>query len=552
MRKLLLLSAILISCAAASAQTVYYVDPAFTGGGNNGSITNPWTALSSGCSTINTTLASADVIVYFSATQSQTGGLNLGCRTNTGTHVLTLNGTEKVNSNDGVNNNVTNWVAGVTLSPCTGYRCAATGAWIGHQFQFSGGGGGAVFSNNNVNACQNFINVRGFKFVGTGQVGVFTYFGNTTIEYNEFTDTSGNIGPTVYIGAGQHGPCNASSSNVGGPDNVVYQYNWSHNGYGECLYDGASTSDPAGGPGSAEYTTNGMTCTTNCNTGAHHRILYNTDEACAVWGGQGDGMDIKDGHGDIQIIGNSILPSVSGGGADGQGIVFESCSVISGNYIEQPNHEGLAMFNSWNNATGRSDNCSIVNNLVVNVTGGSGHKNGFEIQSPALAGSLQVWTVPVTIANNTFFTTTDPCITVAGSSLSGGTGAVAKNNICVSTGGGVTGGSVYSSHDYNEYFNATGVTCPVSGEPNSICTDPGFVSTSTPFNANNFKLSSTSSPAHNTGLNLTSLGITQLSTDYFGTTRGTLWDRGFFSFSSAAPTTQTMQGVVLSPGVVIQ
>ena len=226
-------------------------------------------------------------------------------------------------------------------------------------------------------------------------------------------------------------------------------------------------------------------------------------------------------------------------GCDGQGVVFESCGVFSGNYIEQPFHEAFAMFNSWNNAAGRQDNCSIVNNLIVNVTQGNGHKNPIEIQSPALGGSLQVWSVPVTFANNTAFTSQDACIAVAGSSLSGGTGAVAKNNICVSTGGGITGGSVYSSHDYNDYFNATGVTCPVSGEPNSICTNPVFVSTATPYNANNFKLNATSSPAHNTGLNLTSLGITQLATDYFGTTRGSLWDIGFFSFSGGTTPANT-------------
>ena len=267
--KMRLAALLLFLASPLMAQTIYYVDPTYTGGSNNGTAAHPDTSIT--WTRYNTALASGNVTVYLNCTGTQSTQLNLASRTDTSTNVITFNGTEQCNANSGINNNVPNWVAGVTLSPCTGYRCAANGAWIGHQYTITASGA-AIASNNSVTNCQGYYDVRGIKFVAVGQLAVLTYVHDLTVEYNEFMDSAGNIGPGIYIGAGQHGPCNASSSNVGGPDNVIFQYNWTHNTYGECVYDGASTSDPAGGPGSAQYIANGMTCGTNCNTGAHHRF----------------------------------------------------------------------------------------------------------------------------------------------------------------------------------------------------------------------------------------------------------------------------------------
>jgi hypothetical protein len=539
-------------CGTAFSQTIYYVDPPFTGGSNNGSPANPWTSVASGWATINTALASGPVIVYFSASQGQTTQIDTTSRTNTSTNALTLNGTEKVNANDGTNNNVTNWVAGVPLTPCSGQDCTQTAAWIGHQYTITyTGAGGAITSPNAVNSCQGYVNLRGFHLKGQGKILLWTYAHDTTVEYNELEATTGSsIGPGIYIGPGQNGPCNASTSNVGGPDNVTYQYNYTHKTYGECLYVGAETSDPPG-YGSSEYTSNGMTCTSNCNTGAHYRILYNTNHDCAFWGGQGDGTDIKDGHADLWFIGNTNRPSIDSPAGQGgaMGVVAESGALFIGNYLQDDGNDlcnGIRMANSWYNFAGRQDLTVIANNAVTGFKSGACNNYGIVFTAPDLGGSLAYWTTPVSIYGNTLYnnnTSGYNCITVANSSLDSNAVSIAKNNICSSTLGGA---ATVSSADYNDYFNA-GVTCPVSGESHSICTDPKLVSPTSP-SAVNFKLQGTS-PAIGAGVNLTSLGITQLDTDYFGTGRPTSapWDMGFFQSGigqALAPSCTPTSGLV--------
>ena len=528
-------------CVTASVcQTSFYVDPSFAGGGNNGSAANPDTSIN--WSRYNAALASGDVTVYLSASQSQSTQINLGSRTDTSTHVITFNGTEKVNANDGINNKVTNWVAGVTLTPCVGFECAKNGAWIGHQYTVTASGS-ALTSNNNVNNCQGYYDIRGIKFVSVGQLAVLTYTHDLTVEYNDFSDSAGSIGPGIYIGPGQHGPCNASTSNVGGPDNVTYQYNYTHKTYGECLYIGAETSDPPG-YGSSEYSANGMTCTSNCNTGAHYRILYNTNEDCAYYGGQGDGTDIKDGHADLWFIGNTNRPSMDSPAGQGgaMGMVTEGTAIIDGNYFEDVGKDlcnGIRLADSWYNFAGRQDHLIIRNNIVNGFTSGACNNYGIYLTAPDLSGSLAYWTTPISVYNNTIYSTKNSCISISSSALDSGAVANAENNICDATSGGISGASL---HDYNDYFNA-GVSCPVSGEPHSLCVDPLFTSIASPYSANNFILQS-GSPVASAGFDLAS----SFTDDYLKATRTTPWDIGAWALTSSAsaPTPPTGLAAVVN------
>jgi len=528
-----------IFCGKAVSQTTFYIDPSFSGAGRNGSAAAPWQSMndSGASSAINSALASNNVTVYFSASQTQSSTLSLS-RTDGSTHVLTLNGTEMVNANDGVNNAVTSWKPGVTLTPCVGYRCAANGAWIGHQYTVSAGI--AISGPNSVNNCIGYFDVRGFKFVSGGQIAVLTYIHDLTFEYNEDTVNNGTIGPGVYIGAGQHGPCNASTSTAGGPDNVVMQYNWTHKTYGECIYDGASTSDPPGGPGNSEYTANGMTCGTNCNTGAHHRILYNTNEDCAYWGGQGDGTDIKDGHADLWFRGNTNRPSVDSPAGQGgaMGMVTEASAIIDGNYFEDPGSKlcnGIRVADSWYNFAGRQDQLIIRNNIVNGFKSGACNNYGIYLTSPDYAQSLAYWTTPISIYNNTVYNTGNSCISLSSSSLDGSAVANVENNICDGTSGGVSGAS---THDYNDYFNAK-VTCPVSGESHSLCVDPLFMSTASPYSASSFMLQS-ASPVASVGIDLASI----FTDDYLNDTRATPWDFGAFGSGASATAPAAPTGLV--------
>lgn len=548
-----------ILCATASvSQTKYYVDVNYTGGSSNGSQANPWTSLSSGWGAINSSLASGPVTVYFSARQPgsttpelSTSGIGLGSRTNTSTNVLTLDGASLYNSGTA---SAPVWSANVTLNPCVvrdmtqvpggpdwnGFTTSC--AWFNAP-KFQVRASVPIAGNDNVNNCIGNFVVQGFSFQATnGQSGDLTYIHDLTVQYNEFTRVAlGSNGPGLYIGPGQHGPCNASTSNTGGPDNVTVQYNYIHDEWGECIYDGATTSDPPGNPGS-EYTSDGMTCGVNCNTGKNHLIKGNTIQSCAAWSGQGDGLDIKDGHANLQIVDNSIwttkpaackswsTPCTGNSGSDGQGIVMESGALVDGNFIQKTcpqggctDHEGIAIMDAWNNAAGRHDSLVVRNNIVADINSGNGHNNGIEAQSAASSGAQQTWN-SLGVYNNTVYSTSAQCITVSNTVA---TGAMVENNICENTAGGVTG-SPLATHDYNDYFNA-GVSCPVSGEAHSICTDPQFVSTTSPFLSANFNLQS-SSPAGTAGIDLSTI----FTDDFFGGTRTTPWSMSAVAVNTTA------------------
>jgi hypothetical protein len=512
----ILLVMLCIGVGICQATTTYYVDALFTGGTRNGSASNPWLSLSdSGAwSAINTALASGAVTVYFSACnpgctapETSNSQISLAGRTNTSTNMLTLDGISKYNTNS----SAPSWTTNVTPAPCTGFRCAATAPWMTAQ-KFQVTSTTPLEGNDNVQNCLGYFTVQGFAFHNTeGQSADVTYIHDLVLQYNEFTRVAtGSYGPGVIAGPGQHGPCQAGGVDSG-PDNVTIQYNYVHATWGECIYIGASTSDPPGGPGNPEYVANGMTCGTNCNTGANYLIQNNTVESCASWGGQGDGTDVKDGHPNLKVIGNTYRTSLActkcgtqQPGNDGQGPLFESGSQVIGNYIEAPGHQCVPIYSSWNNAAGRGD-MLIANNICVNVNSGVGSNVGYHVW----AASVPTQWATVEIDNNTVFNTDDNCIAADSGSTTGGT--TVKNNICHSTGGGLIG---TATHDYNDYYNTT-----CTSEAHGMCVDPKFVSTAPPYVDTNFRLQA-GTPVGSAGTNLSQF----FTTDYFNATRTAPWD----------------------------
>src|SRR5207248_11002944 len=221
-------------------------------------------------------------------------------------------------------------------------------------------------------------------------------------------------------------------------------------------------------------------------TGDNYLIQGNQIDACATAGGQGDGIDIKDGHTNLRVIGNIVRPKFGGqGGGDGQGISVESGSLLDGNYIESPDHDCITIFNGWNNPSGRST-LDVRNNICVNARSGNGHNSGIDVQSPN-SGVTKIWSA-VHIYNNTIFNTNDACIYIESGNAAGI--ATVENNIMHTCGGGglSADGGQLAAHDYNAFFNTTGsavsystsVACAsvTSSEPHSLCADPKLVSTS--------------------------------------------------------------------------
>lgn len=513
----------MLLAAPSWASTTYYVDALYTGGSNNGSAAHPWTSLGSGWSSINTALASGPVTVIFSALvpagnspETISSQIDLTQRTDTSTNILTLDGVSQYNTNSAT----PSWTTNVIPAPCTGWRCAATAPWIGKEFTVTGTT--PISGPSAANSGIGYFTIQGFKFANSeGQTADLTYVHDLILQYSEGTRTAtGSYGPGVIVGPGQNGPMNASLNNTGGPDNVTIQYNWIHATWGECIYVGAETSDPPGYP-SSEYTANGMTCTTNCNTGNNYLIQSNTIESCASWGGQGDGTDVKDGHDNLRVIGNTYRTSLAcsscgtnGPGNDGQGPLFESGTQVIGNYVEAPGHQCIPIYSSWNNAHGRGD-MLVANNICVNANSGVGSNVAFNVWTASVASE---WTT-VEIYSNTAYSNDDNCIDVQTGSNTGG--VTAKNNICWST-GSITG---TMTRDYNDVAS--------NSEAHGISSNPQFVSTSTPYLDTNFELQ-TGSPAIGAGANLSG----SFTTDYLGNTRTSPWSIGAFAQPPAAAPAQ--------------
>lgn len=573
LKQLALVFVIWFSCGRLWAAGPYYVDPLYTGGGSNGTSTNPWILLSDGWATISTGLASGPVTVYFSACnpactapETSSSQMDLTLRTDASTNILTLDGGSKYNTNSAT----PSWTTNQTPAACTGWRCAATASWMkGQKFKVTGNT--PITGPTAANNCIGYFTIQGFEFANSGGQGAnLSYIHDLIFQYNEVhrTGVGDSVGPGVIIGPAGHGPCHTGAARPAGtdngPDNVTLQYNYLHDPWGEQIYAGASAPDPfvansgctqcqqfeAGVSGDNLQCGNG--CNSNstvcavpgtaasCHTGDNYLIQNNTIESAGSWGGQGDGIDVKDGHTNLRVIGNTIrtgLPTtqcpaanqVAGvcpsydashlgagfPGDDGQGILFESGTQVIGNYIEHPGHQCIPVYSSWHNSIGRGD-MLIANNFCINATSGVGSNVAYHVYDPNVAGEA-IWST-VEIYNNAIYNTSDIGIKAEAGST---TGAVtAKNNILHTTVGSLVG---TITHDYNDYFN----TGNCLSETNGICTDPTFVSTATPYLDTNFKLQGTS-PDIRTGLNLGSV----FTTDYFNVTHPGTWDIGPVQFYS--------------------
>jgi hypothetical protein len=519
---------------AVFSQTSFYVDPGFAGSPRNGSASAPWQSLNDGnpWATINASLASGPVTVYFSA---QSGGQPVSSnatitinRTDTGSNVLTLDGISKYNTNE----SSPNWAVSSSPVPCKPAAGAGPNCVWYKAPKFTITGTLPITSNASSTNCYSNITVQGFKLNRTeGQIFNGAYISNLTIQYNEMLATpGGTYGPGLFVGPANNGPCQ-SGGTLKGVDNVTVQYNYVHDTYEDCIYDGASTPDPPGYP-SAEYTSLGETCTTACPTGANHLIQYNIIESCShSGGGENVGINVKDGHVNHKIIGNVLQPTKDGFSPNviGPGINLESCGLVDGNYIEAPATSAIAPALGWNDSLGRSG-CTIQNNIIVNVNSGTGRNAGIEVFAPD-AGANQLWQ-GMNLYNNTVYnagmSSGDPCIAIDAGSTANGVVNVQNNIVDTCGSGGISIGSgLANTHDYNDYVNA-GTTCPVNGEPHSQCANPQFVSTSTPYADVNFKLQS-GSPVSASGNNLSSI----FTDDYFGNTRTVPWDMGASAMGNA-------------------
>jgi hypothetical protein len=543
MRKLAYILVLLCGSCWAQTTTTFWLDPDVSAGTHTGTTTNPWQTLN--WTSINSALSTGPVVVNFSAcpqtgcaggtaSQASTAGINyartnytLACAGSTTICTLTLDGMSFWNPSD--SSPPATWNSNVAAPQLCKWDAAGC-AWASAS-RFTITAGSPFGSNGTVTNCEGGGIIQGFNFIATSAQPIDgIYLSNMTFQNLDYTAVGSTVGPGAIVGPGNNGPgkggFGCAAQPAGGPDNITWQYNHAHNTFGECLYIGASTPDPVQSATPNQVTEDpGLgNCMPNCHTGDNYLIQGNVHESCATVGGQGDGIDVKDGHTNLRLLSNTIRTTKAGTGTagnDGQCLVIESATRIEANYCEgttftgATNHDGIALAEGWNTAPGRGA-VTVRNNMIVNETSGVGHNAGIDMFSPNV-GSITVsalWS-SVSIQNNSVYKTNDPCVEIE----SGQTATITvENNIGSNCAGGNISGTV-TTKDHNDWFSSG----TPSGETSTITTDPKYVSTTLPGVDVNFQLQA-GSGALGTGANLSG----SFTTDYFGTTRTVPWNMGFW------------------------
>jgi hypothetical protein len=344
----------LLWAGLASAQTLYYVDPTYTGSTQNGAAATPWKSLSGiNWTTINSSLASGPVTVYVSARQaasdtkeSLTGPLEVQ-RTDTSSHRLTLDGNSKYNTNE----------ASPSWADYTGTHKA--------HIHTSTGSLGMGWETDDVK--RHYITMRGFEISGRRVVWGGSH---TVIEDNWIHDIT-NTGATVQLSqaVSDYPEC----EDWGKVDDVIVRRNRIERGIGESIYiSGNYTFEEDGG------------CPAYGN--AHTNILIedNTIIDAGENGGQGDGIDLKAGLQGVIVRRNTIIRP----GNDG----ITTLSTFNGaaaNYLIE--HNVFLDGGGYGMSLNGCRTCVVQNNIVA----------GFEGLGISLGGDDEYPNVGVDFFNNT-------------------------------------------------------------------------------------------------------------------------------------------------------
>ena len=122
---------------------------------------------------------------------------------------------------------------------------------------------------------------------------------NITIEENELSALSGStVGPGLYFQYTQTDDSVVGCTPRGAEscvafDNIIIRNNYIHDTFGEALYMGGCGNNPG------------------CISHSNVVIEGNRIENAARWGGEGDYIDIKDGHLNTIVRNNTIICNTS-------------------------------------------------------------------------------------------------------------------------------------------------------------------------------------------------------------------------------------------------
>lgn len=543
-----------------SSQTKYYVDPS-AGGSNSGTEANPWTNFDLASndaiwSTINTALASGHVIVYFSATATQSAKMRLW-RSDTSTNRLTLDGMSKYNSGGW-----SNYFGGGK------FTVAAESGFIGIGVEPNEAGFAFPL---------NYVTIRGFR--STGSHGRMIIGGNNVVaELNDIYDvdaTPSGSGPSLFYYGAVHTQdlafdelttptgtvtLNATTTVTGSGTNFQTMLNVGGviKANGETRFVASIASNTSLTVTSAFTTSgSGLSYQTglkqfgNCQyiTFRENTVARTADEgiyiggnyqpsdihSCPIWknthqdvllednvidrpgfySGQGDAIDLKAGLINVTVRGNRIYSAKRVTFDDAYGITSDGiydASTTKGYYLV----EGNRLYDTY------GLNLDINNSVVIrnNVLWGRDFSTKFTYLSCS-GSSIQQYNYEV--YNNT----------LRGAVLSfGGVDTIAVKNNNVS---GVPASTIVAklwgngtnlTADYNLYQCTTPSFDGWSGDANAVQPSVNTVQFRDPTNGD-FNLVP-SSPAANVGTNLSSTG---LLTDIEGRPRGSTWDIGAHEYA---------------------
>ncbi len=479
--------------------TRFYVDPDWTGK-QTGAPETPWVRLTEAAwDSINKALAGSDVTVYFSAREADsdaneatTSPISI-LRTDQSTRRLTLDGMSQYNSDD--------------ADPSWKEYAGESRFHIATDYPIGSSKG----------TRRSYVTIRGFGVVagtgGKGGQGIHYWGGDhVVIEHCRITKHP-NVahGPGIIFGYAWKAD---GTPENGGCTDLVIRNNVVHDVYGEGIYIGGSH---------------------NVDRPAHSNVTIegNTVYDVAVYGGEGDAIDIKDGSSNVVIRGNTLYMTTPAAGRDG--IAMSSGGTIEGNFIYNFGRDGISLGTYWNAHPCR-DGTVVRNNIVVHTGGNPEYSWDYGIIVSGSDDRGDQYT-NTGIYNNTV-------CGVQGDARGAGIGLAVRRQ---ATRARVLNNIVYSSadrdfdaeegclaeHDHNLYYTPgdgrvvarygrerfTAAELP-GFEANSLSLDPLFVRVEPPYSPEHFGLQA-ASPAIGAGV-----PIESFTADFLGAVRGAAWDMG--------------------------
>jgi len=358
-----------VLCSSARADTFFYVDSAWPGS-QSGSASAPWTRLDdSAWNAINSALQNGNVTIYFSANGQYGGPSTIDLTSGYspfGTSILTFDGASHYNSSE--------------LSPSWATN-TGTNSCLVQSFNAENGAH-LKYSN---------IKIHGFRIRQTDAGKLVAICGdNWTVENCDMAHTSSATdGPGLYVVPTADLAHEGTAYYSQPITNIVIRNNVVHDTFGEAMYIGAGGARP-GQPGSG-YPSH-----------SHILIESNTIFRASIYGGQGDGIEIKGGIEFLTIRANEIYNLSSFNAAyDVRGIDMhgqyqphagQKC-LVERNRIHDCSgllDAAIGIDNDW----GTPQGLTLRNNLIYNIKANRGAPAGIK-----LYGSQDV----VGIFNNTIY-----------------------------------------------------------------------------------------------------------------------------------------------------